>query len=77
LNRADDSDSLPESLEIAAGLALRRLEWRFHLKPERGRYGKESQEEKSSEEEKEVTSLHRPGQRLLPGPNTFWGQCRS
>jgi hypothetical protein len=43
----------------------------FHLKPERGRYGEESQEEKSCEEEKEVMSLHRPGRRLPPGRMLF------
>jgi hypothetical protein len=71
----DDSDSLRESLEIDAGLALRLLEWRFHLKPERGRYGEEEESQKS-EEEKEVEFTSARAE-ILPGPNAFWSQRRS
>jgi hypothetical protein len=63
----------PNHWKLLRGASPQAARVAFHLQPERGRYGEEEESQKSCEEEEEVTSLHRPGQNLLPGPNAFWG----
>ena len=48
----DDSDSLRESLEIDAGLALRRLEWRFTSNLKEDAMAKKAKKKKAAKKKK-------------------------
>jgi hypothetical protein len=50
--RIDDSDSLRESLEIVAGLALRLLEWRITSNPKEDAMAKKAKKKKAAKKKK-------------------------